>query len=126
MYKENSLTISIKYVAVDLLGSILYWPIWWYTQGFFKLLEITWKNIIDEEKRFGIRIWLANLFVPMFGQYDWQGRLISMFMRFVMLIGKIIMFLIWIILMLVIIILWLILPLLAIYMIIINFYNFFE
>lgn len=35
-----------------------------------------------------MRIWLKNFFVPMYGQYDWTGRLISVFMRLVILIGR--------------------------------------
>jgi hypothetical protein len=33
-------------------------------------------------------IWIKNFFVPMYGQYDWTGRLVSIFMRIVVLIGR--------------------------------------
>jgi len=33
-------------------------------------------------------LWLKNLLVPMFGQYDWQGRLVSFFMRLVNVIFR--------------------------------------
>jgi len=36
----------------------------------------------------GLRVWLKNLFAPMFGQTDWQGRLISFFMRLAVLGGR--------------------------------------
>ena len=35
-----------------------------------------------------IRVWIRNIFVPMFGMYDWQSRLISFFMRVVQIIGR--------------------------------------
>lgn len=31
---------------------------------------------------------MKNLFTPMFGQYDWQSRIISVFMRSVNIIGR--------------------------------------
>ena len=32
--------------------------------------------------------WAKNIFVPMFGRYDWQSRIISVFMRFVNVVGR--------------------------------------
>lgn len=37
---------------------------------------------------FAIEVWIKNIFVPMFGQHDWQSRLISVFMRLVQIIGR--------------------------------------
>ncbi len=126
MQKENAITISLKYIAIELIGNILYWPIWWYTKGFYQLLINIYTSIVEEEKRFGIKIWLVNLFNPMYAQYDWQGRIISFFMRLVMLIFKIILFLVWLLLMILVVIGWLVLPLFAVYMIIRNLFYFFE
>lgn len=36
----------------------------------------------------GVLLWLRNLFVPMFGQHDWQGRLVSFLIRLVQLIAR--------------------------------------
>ena len=35
-----------------------------------------------------ISVWIKNIFVPMFGQNDWQSRLISIFMRSVQIVGR--------------------------------------
>lgn len=39
---------------------------------------------------FGLKIWIENFFVPMYGQYDITGRLVSVFMRFIVLLGRLI------------------------------------
>jgi hypothetical protein len=36
----------------------------------------------------GLSVWLANFFVPMYGQHDLAGRLVSVVMRFVVLVGR--------------------------------------
>ena len=41
---------------------------------------------------YSFAIWIRNFFVPMYGQYDWVGRTISIFMRLVVLIGRLIAF----------------------------------
>ena len=37
---------------------------------------------------YGIQIWLKNFFVPMYGQTDLAGRLVSVWMRCVVLVGR--------------------------------------
>lgn len=39
---------------------------------------------------YAFRIWIRNFFVPMYGQHDWSGRIVSFFMRLVVLIGRLI------------------------------------
>ena len=84
---------SLKLFAVDFIGRILFWPIWWYTIGLKRLLTILAENIIEEEQRLGVGLWWKNLFTPMYGQYDWQGRIISFFMRLFVGIGRILLLL---------------------------------
>jgi len=86
---------SLKLFAVDFIGRILFWPIWWYTIGLKRLLTILAENIIEEEQRLGVGLWWKNLFTPMYGQYDWQGRIISFFMRLFVGIGRILLLLLW-------------------------------
>ena len=61
---------------------------------------------------------MNNLFTPMYGQYDWQGRIISFFVRLFQLIFRLIGFGVFFILILVLPILWLAFPVLVIYQII--------
>lgn len=77
-----------RLIAVDFLGSILWFPLWWYTSGLKKLALRFWAGLQYRISSYGLRIWIKNLFVPMYGQYDLQGKVVSFFMRFVVLIGR--------------------------------------
>lgn len=73
--------LVLQYSIIDFALSILYWPIWWYSKGLLHILGLTWSWIDYYAKDLAIGIWVKNIFVPMFGQRDWQSRLISIFMR---------------------------------------------
>ncbi|HEU0050958.1 MAG TPA: hypothetical protein VFQ60_02785 [Patescibacteria group bacterium] len=80
----------IRFFLLDLLGSVLHFPFWWYTDGFQIVLQWIKRSLIFRWKSFSLTIWIKNLFVPMYGQYDLVGRLVSIFMRIVVLIGRLI------------------------------------
>ena len=119
--KDNLFYTSAKYVAIDLVGDILYWPAWWYSKGLLKVGLFCLTDIKDQEERLGLSIWIKNLFTPMFGQYDIEGRLISFFMRLIQIIIRSIVLVIWIFLMIAIFIIWIILPIIVIYQLVDNF-----
>lgn len=100
-----------KFIFLDLIGDFFYFPIWWYTVGFKKVILSCFQSIQDTEERLNLMIWIKNLFVPMFGEYDWQGRIISFFMRLAQIIFRSIFLLIWSLLALSFLMFWLILPL---------------
>lgn len=75
---------------VDLIGSIAWFPVWWYTQGLGKVSNAALRALRYRAQSYAFLIWIKNFFVPMYGQYDWTGRLISVFMRTVVLIGRLI------------------------------------
>ena len=79
-----------RYFLIDLFGSIIYFPAWWYTRGFFGVLRYFGQSLAYRWMSYNFPIWLKNFFVPMYGQYDWSGRLVSVFMRFFVLIGRLI------------------------------------
>jgi hypothetical protein len=55
-------------------------------------------------------VWIKNIFTPMYGQYDWQGRLISLFMRIVQIIFRGFVMLICVGIAVALLIIWIILP----------------
>jgi hypothetical protein len=75
-------------VLVDLAGSVAWFPVWWYTKGFWKVLLAARNEIQYLIRSYDFKLWLKNFFVPMYGQYDLMGRLVSVFMRFVVLVGR--------------------------------------
>jgi len=116
-WQQNLAFTSLKFVAIDLVGDIFYWPVWWFTSGGVKWAIFCWEKIKEAENYLGLRIWLANLFTPMFAQYDWQGRLISFFIRLFMIIIKAVLLLIWTIIVLILLLVWFILPFYILYQI---------
>ena len=57
-----------------------------------------------------IGIWIKHVFTPMYGQHDWQGRLISFFMRVVQIILRAIALVAWAAVAVAVILFWLMVP----------------
>ncbi|KAA0205674.1 hypothetical protein EDM68_05055 [Candidatus Uhrbacteria bacterium] len=77
-----------KFVVSETIGSVLRFPMWWYTDGLAKLGAWIVRELEYRWKAYAFSIWIKNMFVPMYGQYDWSGRLVSFIMRVVVLIGR--------------------------------------
>ena len=120
MVKEHVLIKSVKFVLRDILFDMVYWLAWWYTTGLKKSFYGMLGTIRQGNQELGLTIWLKNLFKPMFGQYDWQGRLISFFMRLFQLIVRSVIFLFWVILSGITFLIWILLPLFILFQV---FYN---
>lgn len=118
---NNILITSLKYITKDLIGDFLYWPIWWYSTGLLNTIKLSINSIRNQQETLGVNIWIKNLFTPMYGQYDWEGRLISFVIRFVQIIFRALLLIIWIVLSLIPIILWLALPVIIIMQVYANF-----
>jgi hypothetical protein len=107
---QSLVSQALKFVLLDLIGDILYFPVWWYSEGLHKVIIFCLEQIKDTEKSLALRIWLKNLLVPMFGQYDWQGRLISFFMRIFQIIYRFFALLLWSVFVIIFFLIYLILP----------------
>lgn len=77
-----------RLLFVDLIGSVAWFPIWWYTTGLKKMIQWCLDGLHYRVRQYSFAVWIKNFFVPMYGQYDWQGRLISVLMRTVVLTGR--------------------------------------
>lgn len=77
-----------RLIFVDLLGSVAWFPVWWYTKGFTLIRTKAWAALRYRSQSYGFKIWIRNFFVPMYGQHDITGKLVSVFMRFIVLIGR--------------------------------------
>jgi len=116
-YEHNLAISSLKFVAVDLIGDFLYWPVWWFTIGAGNWALYCLRKVQEAEAYLGLRIWAANLFTPMFQQYDWQGRLISFIFRVFMIIFKAVVLVLWVLLLLILFLAWFVVPLYVAYQI---------
>lgn len=106
----------IKYTIFALAKDIIYAPLWWYSGGIAFLYSWIIRANIATWKMLGIDVWVKNIFTPMFQQYDWQGRIISFFMRLAQILARIVCFLIIFFVLAFLFVVWLIAPLLAFYL----------
>jgi len=87
--------MAVEYPAFlvsDLLGSVLRFPLWWYGEGFLRVTGWMRTKLAYRWKSYAFVIWMQNILVPMYGQYDWSGRLVSFIMRLVVLVARAIAF----------------------------------
>src|SRR3989338_2734955 len=97
-FMSNSFIFYSLQILTELAWDVLYFPLWWYTRGFLNLLMSLLNFLSDKQKSLALLVWLKNIFRPMYAQYDWQGMLISFFMRLVQIIFRSIFMLFWVIL----------------------------
>ena len=117
----NSFIFYSLRVLAELVRDVLYFPFWWYSRGFLNLLLGVKNFLVNKQKAMALFVWLKNIFRPMYGQYDWQGMLISFLVRSVQIIFRSVFMLFWVIMSLLVIIFWLLLPVLVIYEIMFQF-----
>jgi len=109
MFRHNFITYSGKIFA-QVIMEIIYFPLWWYSVGFSRLIKGVFKFWRDQEQSLGFGVWAKNIFVPMYGQYDWPGRIISFLIRVVQIIARGLVLLFWFVILLAFSIIWLFFP----------------
>ena len=75
----------LRLVLTELFGGIVSLPAWWYTRGLSIMTAWFRRFVRDASERFSLGVWVKNLFVPMYGDTEWSGRLISFGVRFAMI-----------------------------------------
>ncbi|HTM68677.1 MAG TPA: hypothetical protein VL426_05235 [Candidatus Binatia bacterium] len=110
MTRSNAV-LAIRYLAVDVVGSLLYFPLWWFSAGAYRTGRFCVGTVRRQAQAFAIGVWLRNLFTPMYGLRDWQGRIISFFMRLMIVTWYSIVLTVMSVLMLLLFIAWLAFPL---------------
>lgn len=118
---QNIIIQAVKAIFLDLIGEILYFPVWWYTQGLVSVVLRVLNSIKQTSHNLALPLMFKNLFKPMYGQYDRTGRLISLLMRFVLTFSRLIVFILMVIFYVCFIVFWAILPLLVVWGLINNF-----
>ena len=120
MFSNSFIFYSLQIFA-ELIRDILYFPVWWYGRGLVNLIMGMVNFLVDKQKALALFVWVKNIFRPMYAQYDWQGMLISFFMRLAQIIFRSIVMLFWLIFSLAVIIFWILFPLFVVYEIIFQF-----
>lgn len=114
--KNNSVLYGGKIIA-QMVQEIIYFPVWWYTRGFVAVTEYLLKFLSDRQKSLAILVWIKNIHKPMYQQHDWQGILISVFMRIFQIIFRSIIMLFWLSAAILALAAWLVLPLFIVFQI---------
>jgi len=110
--KSSQSPLVLKYLLADLVREILFFPVWWYTLGLARMAMWCAHSVKDAAQTTGLTVWAKNLFVPMYGETSVSGKLISFFIRLVMVIGRGIATFVWMIVAILLFVLYLlILPL---------------
>ncbi|MEK7647754.1 MAG: hypothetical protein AAB384_01805 [Patescibacteria group bacterium] len=107
----------LQHVVQLLLVEAITGPVWWYTGGLAFMLRWMRERSARTWYRLAISLWMRNIMVPMFGQYDWQGRIISFFIRLFQVIARCIVFGFAAVWYAVVVLLWCVAPLAVLYFI---------
>lgn len=120
LYFNTMWILIVQRIVLDFFWHLVYFPVWWYTKGLTKALLYCFNLLRSGNDFMAPGIWLQNLFVPMFGQNDWQGRIVSVLMRFINIIVRGIGLFIWSMAVFLIFLLWLLWPIFVLYMLIMS------
>ena len=107
---EHNLLSYFGKILLQIVWDFIYFPLWWYSAGLVKTIRGVGQFYHNEQVSLNFFVWLKNIFVPMYGQHDLTGRLISFFMRLVQVIFRGLLMLIVLILGLAFLIFYIILP----------------
>ena len=121
MLTGNPVTYSLR-IIWEMLWDVIKFPFWWYSSGLVWVVESLIKLIKNKEKAWALLIWVKNIFKPMYAVTDWQGKLISFFMRVIQIIVRSVIMLFWVFVAIGLLFVWLVLPTLVIYQIIFQLY----
>lgn len=102
--------LVLQRITYDFLFHILYFPIWWYTVGMKRALLYTLNLVKFANSYMAPGLWLKNIFVPMFGQHDMQGRVASFFVRLGNVLFRSFALLVWFFVCVIIFSIWIALP----------------
>ncbi len=86
--KSLSTRLIVKTSVVELARESLLLPFWWYSVGLMQALTWSLKQMQRSGQATGFSLWARNLFVPMYGETGFSGRLVSFVMRLVMVIVR--------------------------------------
>ena len=86
--KSSSSSLVAKHLLLDLAREILFLPVWWFTIGLAQMVLWCGHSVEHAAEKTGLTIWAKNLFIPMYGETSVSGKLISFFMRLIMVIAR--------------------------------------
>ncbi len=122
----SSAIFDFSKIIFGLVTDIIYFPIWWYTAGFVRILQWSKKYLHDRLQANGLMVWLKNIFTPMYGQTDWAGVLISFLTRCLQIIFRSLAMLFWLLVVIILNLVWLAVPIIVVNQLIFQVISFFQ
>ena len=107
--------LVLQRIFLEAFLDIFYFPLWWYTGGAKHALLWCLDLFLSGNSFLAPWLWFVNLMVPMYGQRDFAGRIISFFMRLAQLFARTLALLIWFLVCLFLFFVWLVLPVVLVY-----------
>jgi hypothetical protein len=117
----NSVLLDTGKIIGKFIFDILFFPFWWYSRGFFKVLLWAKTFLFTRLQGTALLVWVKNIFTPMYGQHDWAGILISFLTRLMQIIYRSIVMLFWLLITLMVICLWLAVPVYILFQLVFQF-----
>lgn len=114
MLTNNFAMYGMK-IFVEIGRDVLFFPLWWYTRGLVNIIKAQINFVSNRQKSLALFVWIKNIFKPMYGQRDWQGILISIFIRLIQIFFRSIMMIFWVLITILLIIVWIALPLVVVF-----------
>jgi hypothetical protein len=115
MASQNLVTSSVRFLLLDIIGDVLYFPVWWYTKGLTDVATRMGQAFLDFLDELNIGILTKSLLKPMYGDYTWSGRLISFPVRLTHLCVLLVAAFVWGFILLLFLLFWILLPLFLVY-----------
>ncbi|MBI2990227.1 MAG: hypothetical protein HYY51_03520 [Candidatus Magasanikbacteria bacterium] len=112
--------LALRRLAFDVLIDFFRFPVWWFGGGLKRSFLFCLDLFKVANAYLAPGLWLANIFVPMYGQRDIQGRITSFFVRLVNVIFRSLLLFCWALLCLSIFVLWIFILPFVCYMFIIS------
>ena len=124
--QENVIVRALRYIGLEFVWGILYFPVWWYTTGTKRMLFFIGREMRTLAQSLNLKILFKSLFKPMFGDYSREGRIISIFVRFFHLLFLALAQLVFTIVLICLLVVWLVFPVIVVYFIFFQFSNLSE
>ena len=99
-----------------LFFEIFYAPIWWYTHGLVWFVRCAGRSVRETARSLALELWVKNIFVPMYGQYDFWGRVVSFIVRLANIFRRGLWVALWALMCLCVILLWILTPISLLYL----------
>ena len=101
---------TIRFISVEIFWSILYFPVWWYTTGLMKVVNLAINEITSFARAFALKTLLKYMFKPMYGYTDIISRLISLYVRIGYFLVLAVVSVLYTIALFILVVLWVIVP----------------